>query len=597
MDAEQPDLKKYAQVLFTHFYDDETGAFKRSVDSVNPDPFSTIEALYSLLHSPAKSQFQHQITNSLQYLVNKHEKWDGKTRPYTGAERPALDYSTLSISFSLIVFARGRKFIQSHNLSSQLKSRITDIIQRQLQLLIRAKQDDGWSYVPSEGVDDGGYEFKSNVYCTAIALQALINCRSSDFPSKVSSNGVGHEGVIVDATRDLLNLSGVPDTDILNHNGGMPKDIDGVVFEEAVLMTHWMHVLSHVLYDTDRWAEDTTQPSKLTDVNQMLRESSELISILIQNPEKYPKETKFGFADIRYDLELEYPKKTSEETIEKDTFKFSLPGSTALPALVLNPNVSFWSKANQEIYDNVTKQFEERHEDLRNYGIGDGKDWPIHCLSAPLVGISYMQSVNEGVKSLIKYFIQEGEVPEVGQAGQELRQFSESKFGETEITNEQTETNDGAAENSENQDNIRSAENSTLVGAAVILDRWIGRFIKRIKGWYERIAAYSGKILLLILILSLGAYVYSVELGQSETQILITASLSGLIASLTVYDFLTKWNVPRPASAFVGLAAVIVIVMSSSVFTSIPNDMIVLGAALISVLSLITNTIVSSQSG
>jgi hypothetical protein len=208
-----------------------------------------------------------------------------------------------------------------------------------------------------------------------------------------------------------------------------------------------------------------------------------------------------------------------------------------------------------------------------------------------------MQSVNEGIKSLIKYFIQEGEVPEVDQVDQELSQSKES-VGETEITDKQVETDDGAAQepNEHTPDNIETAEHSILVRTAIAVERWIAKFTKRIKGGYQKIAAYSRVLLLLLLIVCLGAYVYSVALSQSETQILITASLSGLIASLTVYGFLLEWVENRPASALGGASALIVITTSASVFTSITNDVIIISTALIPALALITNIIVSSKS-
>lgn len=578
MKTDQEQLSEYTDVLFDHFYVSDVGAFSLDVEPQSADVFPTIEALYSLLHSPAKAKFEDQIRDAIEFLVEKLEENDGKTPTYSAAEESIGDYSTLSISFSLIVLARGRKFIRNNARSPELQSRINDLIRSQYEVLIEAKREGGWSYVPAEGVRDWDYDFEPDVYCTAIALQALINCTETDFPEDTISSHRGHQTLIVTATRELLELAEVPQREGITESGELQQPPDQRLFKEAVLMAHWMHVLSHVLYDTDGWDDTTKEPEEVPEIKTQLRRSSELLSELIQKSDVYPDETEFGFADIVYELTLEYPKRESGN-VTKGSFSFELPGSTALPALVLNPDVSLWSEATRAIYQQVTEQFTARQEDLRNYGItgGDTEPWQIYSLSAPLLGISYMQSVNEGTRSFIRYFLQEGEVPSLQsstRADPETGLDGRNPPGSSDPREQNHHQTDSGRDLDAGEPDL--ARDSRLVRTALRIDR----YFRRLRLLRSKVALYQ-VVLLGILIAGFCWYTIGVLQGAPVAQIHAAALVSGILSAVVVYDLQMIRTCDRWSSTLYGVGFLVGVSTTAAAFTPLPDELLALAAVLV----------------
>lgn len=578
MSTENIDLQGQVQILFNYFFDNESGGFYTSFrqkrdDSIEPSPFSTIEALYSLMHSPIKSEFKQQISLSLNFLIDKLEQWDGEARPYPGAEDISCEYSTLSISFSLIVLARGRKFIQNHDLSPKLEKRITAMVDKQLNMLLEAKRKGGWSYVPANIETDGGLDFEPNVYCTAIALQALINCNSDDFQKEGDNISTESGMIIVDGFNALINLAEIPNVDIDFERESSFSEINDGVWEEAVLMSHWMHVLSHVLYDTERWVETVTHPTDLDKVNDLLKESSELLSALILNTEEKFDDLKHGFADISYELSLEYPRRTQHGKIKKDEFQFELPGSTALPALVLNPNIPIWSEANTQINTDVINQFNSRKDDLQRVHVGEGDDWFLHQFSAPLVGVTYMQSVHQGIMSLMQHFLREGEVINLNQRSPDDNQDSKSNYNMQKAT--------------------PSVQDSKLVNFAVRIDRVLSEVKTSSRQMVNRLRCHSGMVLIPSTVIFTFGYVYSAAMLWPDAYIFTLAISSGLFMSLTTYEYIEKWVENRVLSMLSSTLPLIVIVSSSIFPTSINSDLAIFAGFVISAIAVFANILVN----
>jgi len=75
MSIDREEFDTRADVLFRYFYDEETNGFYTSYadkrdSNIEPSLFSTSEALFALLQSPAKDEYRNRISGALEYLVN-----------------------------------------------------------------------------------------------------------------------------------------------------------------------------------------------------------------------------------------------------------------------------------------------------------------------------------------------------------------------------------------------------------------------------------------------------------------------------------------------------------------------------------------------
>jgi hypothetical protein len=430
-------------------------------------------------------------------------------------------------------------------------------------------------------------------------------------------------------------LAEIPEEDI--DLGENPDNVRREIFEEAVLMTHWMHVLSHVLYDTDRWAEEKENPADVKKVNDILEKSSKLLCELIINVDEYPEDLEHGFADINYGLELEYPRR-SHGKIQRDTFSFELPGSTALPALVLNPNIPIWSEETTNIKENVANQLDSRKEDMKKFYEGD--DWYLHEFSAPLVGITYLESINQSIMAIIKHFIQTGEIPNIG----DMRKRGETTLEDTEdslaifrkyaVTNGSSESptiKDYSKVGVKNvgEDNINkvneliansekikdvnriqgivddvtvrgnsspnSPADSTIVQTAVWVDKKISMASTYLNSIWVRLRDNSQFLLLPLLVGSLGGYLYSSISAWSDVQVILLALIAAFISSVTAYEILNKWIENRKLLVMSSTLPLIIIISSSSISTSLSSDITIIAGFTVQTIAIITNIIVSSS--
>jgi len=596
MSETSTDIDSRADVLFTYFYDEEMGGFYTSYEDkqdgdIEPSLFSTSEALFALLQSPAKDEYRQEIAVALEFLVDKLANLEQKAPPYGNAEKYSPDYSTLSISFSLIVLTRGQKFIDRHQPSKQLSEKLDTTISTQLELLLDARYDDGWGYTPNQCVPED-YEFSEDVYCTAIALQALINCRDAHFESQTAVDVDEARMIVVRGVRSLTQLAEIPEAGDLETLDDASKR---TLYDDAVLMTHWMHVLSHLLYDTRWWAEDVDAPGEIPRVQELLNESSFLLRDLVLNIDTYPEELEHGFASLEYSHQLAYPRRTSQGRLEKDSFTFELPGTTALPALVLNPHIPIWSDANTNIYQDVLDQFDAKESDLRRYAVEGGSLWPIYHFSAPLVGISYMESINQSIIGVIRYFIREGDL--LTERVEEGDGYLTDSSSETEAEG-RSETSD-----SEDTDPTTSGELGTASDGS---PSWIVRTAYRIDGTIDSgqnwIAEYRQRdnrttrlALIPLFLMTLFGYGYAVVEGHPDVEILALASLSGLVGFLTIYAYVLRLSENRPAAILSGALGLLVISVSTAVTTAISQNIIIVASAIMQGIAIISNIIVSSS--
>jgi len=408
--------------------------------------------------------------------------------------------------------------------------------------------------------------------------------------------------VVVDGFGALTELAETPD---VRPPLDLPDDRVREMYEEAVLMTHWMHVLSHFLYDTRWWAEDVENPNNLPEVKEMLEDSSWILQQLIEHIEQHPDQLNHGFASLEYDHELEYPHRTRQGRLERETFSFELPGTTALPALVLNPNVPIWSDANSEIYQHVKEQFDDKEDDLRRYDVGDGTAWPIYQFSAPLVGISFMESINQSIKAAVRYFIREGDIltDDDTTESEQIDSSSPDRTGEKKIEsvdNSLTEVGsnhsdlDGDAGFEPTESNAIPENESRIIRGARRLDQWVSGIQARVSAVTDWAKSHAQLILIPVFVLSLTCYGYASLNGYPDIQMLGIASLTGFIGFLTCYEYVSRWSENRMVAFLSGSLALVVITASTAVTTGLDNDVTFVASTIMQALAVISNLIVYS---
>lgn len=400
----------YAEVLLKWYYDEESGGFyisssDKTSRSYEPNLFSTIEALWALFQSPLQEDQHEKIQQTIQFLCDELKQYDDLCPANPEMDRFAFEHSVISVSYSLIVLTRARKYSQRHSLKSKYRSRLDECIRKHLQFVCEAQKDDdgGWGIVPQSFLPRDGPDFDTEVYCTAIALMAIQSCTFNDFES-AGYDKSQTEQIVANGFGALVEITEIPDPVPKEAN---PDTISEDVLGDATIISTWMLSLTRIFWDRGLWSDYWDDPTQFTEFDEILRKGSLFLRSIVSHDEQHDD---IELVDFQYGHEIIYPYRSSDGSIRTESFLFELPSNTIASALALSPVVSVWSNECQYIKNEVKNLIATRRQSVV---INNQTTTNIYQIAGPIVNITYVNAAEQGITKVMRHFIQWGEVPDI----------------------------------------------------------------------------------------------------------------------------------------------------------------------------------------
>lgn len=399
----------YADILLRWYYDEESGGFyispsDKTSRSYEPNLFSTIEALWALFQSPLQEDQHDKVKQTIRFLCDELKEYDDLCPVNPEIDRFAFEHSVISVSYSLIVLTRARKYCQRHSLEPKYRTRLDECISKQLQFVCDAQRDDdgGWGIVPARFLPRDGLDFDTEVYCTAIALMAIQSCRFDDFES-AGYNKSETEQIVANGFGALVEIAEIP--------APVPEDADpdaitDDILGDATIIATWLLSFTRIIWDRELWSDYWDDPTQFGDFDEILRQGSSFLTSVIRHGKRHDVE----LVDYQYGHEIAYPYRSSDGSIRTETFSFELPSNTIASALALSPVVSVWSDECQYIKNKVEDLIASRRQSVV---INNQTSTTIYQISGPIVNVTYVNAAEQGITKVMGHFIQWGEVPNI----------------------------------------------------------------------------------------------------------------------------------------------------------------------------------------
>lgn len=557
MNVAQTSEKRSIDILFNWYYDGDSGGFyrtpsERSDRLHDPNLFSTIEALWAIFQSPLNDDDHQKLQKSIQYVCDELAEYNDLLPANPEIDNFAFEHSVISVSYSLLILTRARKYARQQLTGTGLQVRLDELIRTHLEFVCDAQYEDngGWSIVPPSNLDQNQLSFNPEIYCTSIALMALQSCEIEDYKSiKYNKNSMMR--AIANGLGALVNLGKVPNPSLEDTETGL---VGKETYEEATLVATWMLSLTRIIWDRNLWSEDWENPTQFDEFNDKLSQASEFIKSVTKYEQDLGSNSELRLVEFNYAHEISYPYSATNGQIRKESFSFQLPGSAAVPALVLSPFASVRSEECQYLKRGLENILKEQQNQLI---MSNNPSIPIYELTGKIVSLTYFDAAKQGITMIMRHFIQWGEVPKT------VRDGYVSSINYDEGTSKQTESDGPLTQ-------LGRAGDSAFHNAKQRLSAAFGKLL------------YNPRFQVVISIAAMGLLsLLGIASGWTQNTIFLSMSLIGIPATvLIVYSFSYQKGLSAIQSSVISLIPPLVLAALASLFL-VESQTAVVGATLI----------------
>lgn len=551
----------HTDILFNWYYDEDSGGFyttpsDKASRSYEPNLFSTIEALWAVFQSPLNDRDHHKVQQTIRYVCDELAEYDDLCPANPELEHFAFDYSVISVSYALLILTRARKYAQRQSIEVEYHNRLEECIRTHLKFVCEAQheEDGGWGFVPRSYLSPDDPIFSTEVYCTSIALMGIQSCTLDDF-DEVGYDAQAAERIVANGLGALIEMVEIPDP--VSEDAEISA-VGKETFEEATLVATWMLSFTRIIWDRNLWSEHWNDPTQFKNFNDNLNRGSKFLKSVVNYEKRIGADSEFQLVEFSYEHQIAYPYRGTDGRIQKESFVFELPGSAAVPALVLTPVISVWSEECQSLKGDL----EEIIENQRNEVVIDNKSSiKIYEFTGKIVSLTYLEAAEQGISKTMRHFIQWGEIPNI---------VGQDSLGTTNQNGEPSKTTniDGPL---------------TRFGRAS--DRLLQDMKKHLLDAFGRLID-SPKHQLVLYSVALGIlYTLGATSGWSQNTIYLSLLLAGVPAMvMLVYSVLNQNGLSKVQSGIVAMVPPLVLAGIASLFLVESQTAIVGGTLIIEII-------------